>query len=151
MKKEDFDLSKPFMVKLSETDTQITYARNAPNDSIGDQAFEWDIDGEKFKVTINMDAFNSLKAEQIMYNIAMSQMSDIIKEEYTKVINGNYEENKQPEDSPSGVQSSGILLSKGDIESTDSEQSERHREGVANELRSKLILGAGTGSNYGFI
>ena len=43
------DLSKPFFRKVHETDTTVTYESNLPNDSVGDLAFEWDLDGSKKK------------------------------------------------------------------------------------------------------
>jgi hypothetical protein len=41
------DFTKPFHRVYEETETSITYEINQPNDTIGDQAFEWDIDGSE--------------------------------------------------------------------------------------------------------
>lgn len=43
------DLSKPFIKVIREDDTSITYGVNSPNDQVGDQAFEWDLDGSQRK------------------------------------------------------------------------------------------------------
>jgi hypothetical protein len=45
--RDQLDKSKPFFEIVDVDGLKVTYGVNMPNDTIGDQAFEWDLDGSR--------------------------------------------------------------------------------------------------------